>query len=118
MSPTFQPLNAGFSTADTEKVAIQYVDGDVEVHLDDWRETAVVIRFPSAVAFRWQDDESLPNHIRDDMPYEVIDSPWVAELSSLGLIGNRPVHHYKLCFNACGVFDVVSEPVIVQSIAS
>ena len=83
--------------------------GDVE----DWREQPVALRFPDAVAFRWQDETALPAGVRDDRTYEVIDSACVAELRSFNTLPQEP-HHYTLCFNAAGVLCVVSGPLAAE----
>jgi hypothetical protein len=101
------PLRVGFSTADAEQPSIEFKGGDLIVQFKDWCERPVSIRFPETIAFTWQDEARLPADIRDDSAYEVINSPWVAELLELGAtLVDR--HHYKLCFNAAGVLDVVS----------
>ena len=107
MTVLYVPLDAGFSTADAEQPSIEFKGGDLIVQFKDWREQWVSIRFPETIAFTWQDEARLPADIRDDSAYEVINSPWLAELSELGatLVNS---HHYKLCFNAAGILDVVS----------
>ena len=110
---SYRDLVAGFSTADAEHPSIEHRDGDLTVQFLDWREIPVKIHFPFTIAFRWQDEAVLPANIRDDQSYEVINSCWCAELAQLGVA--QPQHrHYKLCFNAAGILDVVSHaPTVV-----
>ena len=73
----------------------------------DWQDKQIFVRFSDTAAFRWQEDEKLPPGIRDDMVYEVMESPWIAELRDLDAIADKH-RHFKLCFNANGVLDVVA----------
>jgi len=107
MPVTYRQLAVSFSTADAERPVIEYRDGRLTLQFVDWREQPVTVHFPNVVAFHWQDEANLPPGVRDDMTYELLDSPWVAELEELGAIFGEH-HHYKICFNACGVLDVVS----------
>jgi hypothetical protein len=109
MAESFVTLSAGFSTADADRPDIAYTRGDLLVKFKDWREQLVALRFPDAVAFRWQDEAALPVGVRDDCSYEVIDSAWIAELRGFNVLPRQP-HHYMLCFNAAGVLHVVSGP--------
>ena len=113
MAESYVILSAGFSTADADRPDITYANGDLLVKFKDWREQPVALRFPDAVAFRWQDEAELPASVRDDTPYEVIDSTWVAELRSFNALPPEP-HHFMLCFNAAGVLDVVSGALAAQ----
>lgn len=109
-----ESLNAPFSTADADNPSLQYLDGDLRLGFIDWQEKQVSIRFPKAAAFCWQQEAQISAEVRDDTSYEVVDSPWRAELTALGAI--EPSHrHYKLCFNACGVLDVISFELVVES---
>ena len=109
MAESFVTLTTGFSTADAERPDITYTKGELLVRFKDWREQSVALRFPDAVAFRWQDEAALPASVRDDTPYEVIDSAWIAELRSFNALPQEP-HHYMFCFNAVGVLNVISGP--------
>jgi hypothetical protein len=113
MAESFVPLS-GFSTPDADPPQIAYSDGDLSVTFTDWREQSVALRFPDAVAFRWQDNAALPPDVRDDCSYEVTDSAWIAELCCLNSLPREP-HHYMLCFNAAGVLQVVSGRVTVET---
>jgi hypothetical protein len=113
MPETFVILKAGFSTADADRPDIAFTRDDLLVKFKDWREQLVTLRFPDTRAFRWQDDAPLPAGARDDTPYEVIDSAWIAEMRSCNALPPEP-HHYMLCFNARGVPDVISGPLAME----
>jgi hypothetical protein len=113
MAESFVALSAGFSTADADRPDIAYARGDLLVKFKDWREQLVALRFPDAVAFRWQNEAALPAGVRDDSSYEVTDSAWIAELRSFNALPQEP-HHYMLCFNAAGVLAVVSGPIAAE----
>lgn len=116
MAASYVPLSEGFSTADAERPSMTYDHGTLVFRFIDWQERPVTIHFVDTIAFRWQDEAELPAEIRDDASYEVIDSPWVAELATLGA-SERTSRHYKLCLNAVGVLDVVSGPLSVTVVA-
>jgi hypothetical protein len=101
-----------FSTADAESVEVHLVDENLEVRFLDWRKRPVQLRFPGVVAFRW-DPLAVEGAPRDDEPYEVLESPWVASLVAENQCGER--RHFKLCFNAASVLDVVAEDIRVSS---
>ena len=72
----------------------------------DWQEQPRSHRFAATIAFRW-DDELDTSEIRDDACYIVEPSSWLQRQADLA---NEPAErfvHYKLCFNACGVLDVI-----------
>jgi len=114
MAESFVPLTAGFSTADADCPEIAYTRGELLVKFKNWREELVTLRFPDSVAFRWEAEAALPEGVRDDSPYEVIDSAWIAELRSFNALPNEP-HHYLLCFNAQGNLNVVSGPLAMEA---
>ncbi len=113
-SPDFRRLDTPFSTADAADIDIGFQRGDLVLRFTDWQENPVTVRFSDAAAFSWQNDARLPDGMRDDESYEVLDSPLMSELAGLDAL-DRDVHHYRLCFNACGVLDVVSGAIVVES---
>ena len=106
----FVRLREPFSTADAESIEIHLVGDDLEVRFQDWEEQPVHLQFSETIAFRWDPcgGEDAP---RDDEPYEVLESPWAARL-----VASRQAErcrHFKLCFNAASVLDVVSREIVV-----
>jgi hypothetical protein len=98
----------GISTADAEGVEMHFDGGDLVLSFMDWQEVPRQLIFREVLAFRWQDfDET---GIRDDTTYEVLESEWLAQQADLqGVnadLGNYA--HYKLCFNAIGILDVLA----------
>ena len=114
MPVSYVPLSAGFSTADAEYPSMTYELGTLVFRFVDWQDRKVIIHFVDTVAFKWQDDAILPPEIRDDTSYEVVNSPWLAELIALGATGQTS-RHYKLCLNAAGVLDVVFGQLVEES---
>lgn len=91
-----------FSTADAELLTLLFQDGNLVVEFKDWQERHVHVTFPDAVAFSWGDEPVLPDNVRDDCCYEVLDSDWLGTLVEHGAIDDpKPYKHYLLCFNAC-----------------
>ena len=100
-----------FSTADAESIAIHFAGEDLEVRFRDWQEQPIELRFPGTVAFRW-DPLGADGAPRDDEAYEVMESPWVAALVAAHQA--ETCRHFKLCFNAASVLDVVARGIIVS----
>ena len=109
----FHEANIGMHTADAEDISIQYNEGDLLLRYVDWQEQPKAFTFVEALAFRWQefDDEARGQDIRDDMAYRVTDSPWLTRQCELQAEPAEQFTHYKLCFNACGVLDVICKSV-------
>ncbi len=114
MTTLYSQLEPGFSTADAEHPALEHRDGNLTLQFVDWHGEQIVVRFSDAAAFRWQNDENLPPGIRDDTVYEVKQSPWIGELRDLDAITDKH-RHFKLCFNANGVLDVVAVDLVKLS---
>jgi hypothetical protein len=105
-------LREDFSTADAERPEMVTLNGELLVSFQDWRERRVVLKFPEAVLYRWEDDVTSPAGVRDDSSYEVIDSELIAELKTASTLPAEP-HHYLLCFNAAGMLNVVSSRLVI-----
>ncbi|MEM1109489.1 MAG: hypothetical protein AAGH99_12455 [Planctomycetota bacterium] len=97
------------STADAENVQLEYQGGDLSLKFTDWQEHTCKLRFIEVLAFRWEDEFDTPG-IRDDSCYLVEGSPWLARQAELAGEDANHYVHYKLCFNTCGVLDVVCKP--------
>ena len=103
----YQIVDLGFSPADGEGVAFQFSGGNIECTFTDWREQRVRFTVSDVIVFSWQEDNEAPD-IRDDSTYEVRNSEIVSRYRSKGLIGqDEQYRHFKICFNAVGVLDVV-----------
>ncbi|MCP4447968.1 MAG: hypothetical protein GY811_21925 [Myxococcales bacterium] len=106
------PLKSKISTADAEQPRFTFEQGRVELDYVDWQDKPVKIVFDDAAAVRWQDADLAGPQERDDCAYEILDSEWL----SIHLDQNaaEPEHrHLRLCFNACGVFDVICKTFVV-----
>lgn len=98
--------NLGISTADGEKVTLRLEKGDLYLSFVDWQEQPRSLIFYDVLAHRWQElDDPVP---RDDMTFEAVDSPWLARQAELQAVPQDEYAHYVLCFNACGVLDVIA----------
>ena len=113
----YEPLRESFSTADAEKPHITLDRGVFRVTYRDWRENVVTLLFHGVVACSWDDGEVAvdANH-RDDCSYIVHDSPWLARHLAVGTVmAPDDVRHFKLCFNAAGVLQVLASKLEVQT---
>lgn len=98
--------NLGISPADAEQVALRLEKGDLYVSFVDWKEEPRSLIFRDVLAHRWQElDDPVP---RDDTTFEALDSPWLARQAQLQGVSADGYAHYVLCFNACGVLDVLA----------
>jgi hypothetical protein len=97
----------GVSTADADNIDLHFDGADLVLSFVDWQEVPRQLIFRNVLAFRWQDfDET---GIRDDTTYEVLESEWLAQQADLQGVKAAVENyaHYKLCFNAVGMLDVV-----------
>lgn len=109
--PQYEPINLGFSTADGESPVIHYDGGELRFRFTDWRESVVEFVASGVLHFTWSDELFAPA-IRNDSTYEVLDSPLVALYRKFNIVlPNATLRHFKLCFNAQGVFDIVCEQI-------
>lgn len=110
METRYEPLRESFSTADAEYPEITLERGCLRVGFRDWREELVTLLFHDVVAFSWDDGDAAVNaNHRDDCCYIVHDSPWLARHREVGtVISTEDKRHFKLCFNAIGVLQVLA----------
>jgi hypothetical protein len=116
MAETFDPLVASFSTADAEAPILAYDQGILHVRFRDWREREVIFTFGDVSAFSWDDgDAAWSDAHRDDSAYIVVGSEWLRKHMDVGTIAASEGHrHYKLCFNAVGVLQVIASGLLVS----
>jgi hypothetical protein len=110
MPESFEPLRVPFSTADADPPALTYEQDQLHVRFLDWQEREVNLTFAGVVAFSWDEgDASWSAAHRDDESYTVGGSEWLQRHLDVGTIAAGGGHrHYKLCFNAAGVLQVIS----------
>ena len=100
--------NLGFSTADAEEVQFSYDNQNVILKFIDMHEIPHIIKINNAIAVKWQEADSLGPEERDDMAYEIKNSNWLnLHLEQNIVPHNKGYKHYKLCFNAAGIFEVL-----------
>jgi hypothetical protein len=110
METRYEPLRESFSTADAERPRVVSELGRLRVSFRDWREKFVTLFFHDVTAFSWDEGEAAidANH-RDDCCYIVHNSPWLARHREVGTLTPSEGHrHFKLCFNAAGVLQVLA----------
>jgi hypothetical protein len=96
----------GLHTAEAEKVAISFADGELRLSFVDWQGQRGSATFSDVLAFRWQElDDPVP---RDDSTFEAVGSPWLERQAKLHGVRGDNYAHYVLCFNACGALDLVA----------
>ena len=111
---SYESINLGFSTADAEGVQLHFERGDLVLRFVDWQEKPVQVVFRKVLGFKW-DDELDPVDHRDDCCYRIADSAWLTNQTALAAIDTpHEYSHLRLCFNACGMLDVLARSVEVQ----
>src|SRR5687768_10754468 len=109
--PQYQTIDLGFSTADGESSDLRFVGGDIQFSFVDWREQRVQFTAADVRGFSWLEELDVPR-IRNDVVYEVLDSDLIRKYCAWNVM--RPedgYRHFKLCFNAAGVFDVLCKTI-------
>jgi len=109
MSEKLVRKNLEFSTADADNIETFFFNGsNFLLKFFDWREQVWRVEFSDVVAFSWNREEIEHKDLDDDCVYEVIESDWLKKQREVGTVGNiENYKHYKLCFNAYGVLDVI-----------
>ena len=117
MPETFEPLHESFSIADADAPCLIYTQGLLHVRFKDWREQEVELRFFDVIAFSWDEGEAaLDKAHRDDASYLVIGSEWLKRhIDVNNVYADERHHHYKLCFNAAGILQVLAQSLKVST---
>jgi len=106
--PKIEPLNPGFSTADTSYPKIRASAGTLHVTFNDWKEREVRVTFEEVCAFHWQEAESLLPNEPYDGSCEIIDSEWVSQHGERPLLsGQNSIRHLRFNFNNRGKLEVL-----------
>jgi hypothetical protein len=115
MAASAKLLEPGFSTADAEYPSLALRHGTLVLEFLDWRERAIVVDFSNAAGVKWQELDSPGPQDRDDSVYEIVESAWLAEyLARDARTPGDGLHHFRLCFNASGVLDVLAESMVLR----
>ena len=105
--PKYKIIDLGFPTADGERPEIRFAGGDIHFSFLDWKEETVEFIASDVRAFSWIEELDILD-IRDDVAYEVEGSELIQKYYSWNTASpNDGYRHFKLCFNAAGVFDVM-----------
>jgi len=99
-------VELGMSPADAESVQLSYRFGDLYVRFTSWDEKDVEAKFYDVLAFSWQEFDF--DQLRKNVCYEVSDSSWLASQAKLQELNPEDYIHYKVCFNANGVLDLIT----------
>lgn len=111
--PKYKIVHLGFSTADGERPDIRFVDGNIHFSFRDWNEKQVEFVASDVRAFSWIEELEIPN-LRDDVTYEVEESELIQKYYSWNEASPKDGYrHFKLCFNAAGIFDVMCKAITV-----
>jgi hypothetical protein len=106
-------LTPGFSTADAQYPSFALRGGSLVLEFEDWRERQIVVTFTNAAGVMWQEVHSPGPQDRDDSVYEIDGSSWMAQyLASAARTPGDALRHYRLCFNASGVLDVLAAAMV------
>ena len=109
MPETAKLLDPGFSVADAEHPRLALGAGALVLEFTDWREQDIQVHFSNVAGVKWQELDSSGPETRDDSVYEIIGSMWrTAYLKSGDWTDGDNLRHFRLCFNACGVLDVLA----------
>ena len=116
MGNRYESLRESFSTADAEHPQIVSENGLLRVTFQHWREKTVRLLFHDVVAYSWDDgDAAIDAGHRDDCCYVVHDSEWLARHREAGTVRSEAHRHFKLCFNAAGVLQVLASRLEVST---
>ena len=108
-NPCSVPVDLGFAVADGEDVRMSFQRHILTVTFTDWQQKAVSFVCHDTLAFRWQEAEYLVGpEERDDSVYEIEHSSWLGQHRDQACLPEGiPFHHYKMNFNAAGIFEVL-----------
>ena len=111
--PKYTPIELGFSTADGERIELQFVGGEIRFSFADWRGQIIRFAISDVRAFSWLEELDVPE-IRNDCIYEVLESDLIEKYCAWNAISRDDGYrHFKFCFNAAGIFDVLCKGVTV-----
>lgn len=103
----YKTINLGFSTADAEGIQLNFDGSNLHLKCTDWQEKPVSYTFENVLAYKWGQGVE-PDIPRYDECYEVESSDWLLRETELASVHREDYMHYKLCFNACGILDVLA----------
>jgi len=116
MNEAARRIDPGFSTADAESVSLLLKKRTGILEFIDWREHPVRVTLENVVALKWQEADSSGPEDRDDLPYEIVNSGWLKEHLVQHVVEEKEEHkHYKFCFNAAGVLEVICSGIRIES---
>ncbi len=109
MTETAKLLSPGFTVADAEYPSLSLHDNVLLLEFLDWKSKRIRVRFVNVAGVQWQELDSAGPEDRNDSVYEIIDSVWLGRYLSEGArTPEDNLRHFRLCFNASGVLDVLA----------
>lgn len=109
-------LNPPFSVADGENPKFDYTGDELYLSFIDWHEEEVRVLFKDCVAVKWQNADSTGPEDRDDCTYEIQNSEWLKLHLDQRMVEPEEKHrHFKLCFNAAGVLEVIATEMVLSA---
>ena len=112
-------INLGFTIADAEQVSLSLSKGRLNISFLDWQEKKVNVIFQDTLAIKWQKADSLGPEYRDDTSFIIKNSEWLKLHSDQNIFNKSKKNnfqHLKLCFNACGILEVICDKNKIQII--
>jgi hypothetical protein len=113
------PLSVDFSTADIEDGPVLKVTPNrLVVEYVDWQARPVRLLFGDVAGLKWQHLDAASSDHRDDSVYEIMSSSWLGEYLSSGEWSSADgLRHFRLCFSAVGVLDVLARSMLASGAA-
>lgn len=110
MEISYEPLDVPFLIADASWPQLSWDGNQLHVSFRDGTEKPVKLRFENVVGFSWDNGEAaLDLKHEDDCCYVVTNSPWLQRHREVGELRASDEHrHFKLCFNAAGILQVLA----------
>ncbi len=116
MVERFKIVDLGFSVADAEDVSMKYDGSTLFLTFTDWQEQIINVTFENTIAFKYQEAEYyLSDAERFDCCHLVENSEWLKlHINQSMTWDSEAWDHYKLNFNADGIFEVLCSNISVQ----
>jgi hypothetical protein len=117
MNETARLIQPGFSVADAEYPSFSLREGRLLLEFVDWQEQQVRVSFSGVAGVKWHELSSPGPEDRDDAVFEIEESSWLeAYLQEGSRATNESLRHFRLCFNAIGLLDVLASTMCVEGI--
>jgi hypothetical protein len=110
-------LAPGFLVADAEYPCFSLGDGCVGLDFVEASGRRVRVAFTNVAGLKWQEIDVAGPEPRGDSTYEILESDWLKAYFDQGARSPADdLHHFKLCFNAQGTFEVLALSLSMQEV--